>query len=100
MSKPTPWNNAEHKAITALYFRMLACATTGKPYNKAAMVREAREGKLKDRSKGSIEAKLMNCSAAHAAIAPSAVTMDGYGYRALSNYSSDLLDAMRKKLSL
>jgi hypothetical protein len=122
MTARTPWTDAENSALVALYFAMLDAATSGEKYNKAAMIRIAQNqpkssdpdkrgenaaavfaswdyaGKLADRSRGSIEAKLMNATAAHRDIDPTAVTMDGYGYRALSNYQSKLKDAMLNAL--
>lgn len=109
MTTRTPWTPAENLAVSRLYFDMLAAATAGHAYNKAAMIRHAQtpgdfthsgpySGPLKDRTRGSIEAKLMNCSAAHAAIDPTATTMDGFGYRALANYQATLVDAMRAEL--
>ncbi len=104
MTTRTPWTDPENAAIVALYFAMLdRAAYAGEPYNKASMIRQARgevvsdapyAGKLTARSRGSIEAKLMNCSAAHRDLNPQAVTMDSYGYRCLSNYQKALKVAM------
>lgn len=99
------WIDTENAAAVALYFAMLDCAIAGKAYNKAAMIREAtgrdkfgiiinNDAALIDRSRGSIEAKLMNISAAHRDYAPGSTTMDGFGYRCLSNYQSALKDAL------
>ena len=111
--RPAPWSAEENTAIVALYFQMLGCVETGHPYSKAGMIRHARgetvgawmsieSGVLANRSKGSIEAKLMNVTAAHRDISAEsggrAVTMDGYGYRALSNYQATLKDAVRDEL--
>lgn len=112
MSRAPAWTPAENAAVIALYFEMLDKAMTGQPYNKAQMLRVAKEGiSEKDitgpfdystpyvgllgiRTKGSIEAKLMNCTAVHRDLTPDATTMDGYGYRALSNYQAALKEAM------
>ncbi|KPL28983.1 MAG: hypothetical protein AMJ72_00025 [Acidithiobacillales bacterium SM1_46] len=76
-------------------------------YNKAAMIRHISRsngpgdtGPLAGRSRGSIEAKLMNASACHADMAggDKAMTMDGHGYRCLPNYQRALRDAMRAEL--
>ena len=40
----------------------------------------------------------MNASACHRDISGTVVTMNGYGYRALSNYQKSLKDAMRAAL--
>ncbi len=115
MSRPAPWNDAENSAIVSLYFAMLAMAISGQSYIKAAMIRrvngetyrapngsyyDENQNKLTppplcERSRASIEMKLMNCSAAHASLDPSATTMDGYGYRAMPNYQAALKDAVR-----
>ena len=112
-----PWSDSENHALVALYFVMLDNAVAGKPYNKAAMIRSAQQnpehasqgsfaGNLSERSRGSIESKLMNASAAHrdvyeaAAVYPAPVTMDGYGYRMLCNYQAALRDAMATAVRL
>ena len=77
----TPWTEQENRDLIELYFYMLDRAISGQPYNKAAIIRAARApvadnggasfaGKLADRSRGSIEAKLMNASAAHRDLVP------------------------------
>lgn len=99
-AKPGPWADEENRAICELYFQMLDAATEGRSYNKAAMIRKAQypepefRGPLWNRSRGSIEAKLMNCSAAHRDLREGHTTMDGYGYRALSNYQASLKATM------
>ena len=103
-----PWNDAENGALVALYFVMLERAIAGDAYNKAAMIRNEIDQPdapnrlmtypLADRSRGSVEAKLMNASAAHRDLVPGATTMDGYGYRCLSNYQAALKDAMAAAL--
>lgn len=111
MTKTTPWTPAENAALVRLYFTMLDSATAGRPYNKAAMIREVQTYRQNEqyyglskpladsgRSRGSIEAKLMNASAAHAKLRPSATTMDGFGYRALANYQAALGEAMLHEL--
>jgi hypothetical protein len=90
--------------LASLYFDMLTPAAAGDSYNKAEMIRqhqgtEENPGPLFNRSRGSIEAKLMNATAAHqdaidrTALPPSE-TMDGYGYRALANYQAALRGAI------
>ena len=106
------WTTEENTALAALYFTMLDSAVAGLPYNKAALIRISQGGdpdgsirtdcaafsnKLRQRSRGSIESKLMNASACHAVIAPNDTTMDGFGYRALNNYQSSLLDAIKEE---
>jgi hypothetical protein len=107
MTNRTPWTPAENAALVRLYFRMLDAATTGRPYTKAAMIRHVQQlphgrddaAALANRSRGSIEAKLMNASAAHRDLCPEAETMDGHGYRALSNYQRTLRDAMAEAIA-
>ena len=114
MTKRAPWTDQENAALVALYFAMLDEAIAGRPYNKAAMIRKEQlghlmprgnpeaTGPLKVRSRGSIEAKLMNARAAHRDVSAEsggqASTMDGYGYRCLSNYQATLKDAMKAAL--
>ncbi len=106
------WTEAENIAVILLYFAMLGRAKSGVAYSKAAMIRGAQGeaeipdtgytiayGPLADRSKGSIEFKLMNCSACHLDLVPDAETMHGHGYRELSNYQADLKAAMSKVLA-
>ena len=99
-----PWTPAENAALVRLYFEMLDRITAQEGLNKAAMIRHEQRvltgpagterGPLSYRSRGSIEAKLMNASAAHAAIDPNAVTMASHGYKAWGNYQASLKDAM------
>lgn len=101
-----PWTDDENRAIVALYFIMLDRALYRQPYNKAAMIRNVKgtdstptaAHPLAARSRGSVELKLMNCSAAHRDIGTESggnpVTMDGFGYRALPNYQATLKAAM------
>ena len=114
--KRTPWTDQENTALVALYFAMLDKATTGQPYSKAGAIRTAQGNpkpgdsfggddhvpgifcQLTDRSRGSIEAKLMNASAAHRDLMADATTMDGFGYRCLPNYQKSLKDAMNDAL--
>lgn len=117
MTRSPAWTEAENRALVTLYFQMLDKATAGEPYSKAAMIRavqgiepDAAEltphdeayAPLANRSRPSIEFKLMNASAAHAAISAesggNAVTMDGHGYRAMPNYQAELRDAMKAEL--
>ncbi len=113
MTRPAPWNDSENPACVTLYFAMLDKATAGESYVKAQMIRRAQQGwntptgrvagPLADRSRASIEMKLMNCSAAHAAIGDGiagrvTVTMNGFGYRAMPNYQAALKSAMNEAI--
>jgi len=113
--RPPPWTDRENTACIALYFTMLGHATAGTDYVKADMIREAngqdKSGNIVNhaallvaRGRASIERKLMNCTAAHAALTaqpdgtPTVKTMDGFGYRAAPNMQAALKDAMRTAL--
>ena len=107
---PPAWAAEENHALVALYFTMLDAASAGKPYSKAAMIREIRgdnaglpnirqDFPLHKRSRASIEFKLMNATAAHRDIDPNAETMHGHGYRAMPNYQATLKTAMLDELS-
>ena len=112
MTRSPPWTDPENGACVALYFVMLDAAIPGHAYTKAGLIRVAQgtqdatpfsesfAGKLSARSKQSIEFKLMNASAAHAALDPHADTMDCFGYRAMPNYQAALKDTMRSVIEL
>ncbi len=104
-----PWNEQENTAIVALYFEMLDAELDQQRYSKADHIRAVRgepqtsvasfrNAPLADRSRGSIEFKLMNASAAHADIVTGAETMHGHGYRELPNYQAALKVAMEAEL--
>ena len=109
MTNKTPWTDSENTALLALYFEMLDYAIPAKQYSKAGLIRIAQSsgqnvgipcsfhGQLADRSRGSIEFKLMNATAAHRDLG-GAITMDGYGYRAMPNYQATLKQAMLAEL--
>jgi hypothetical protein len=94
MRKPS-WNDTENAALVALYFVMQDKAAKGQAYVKAAMIREAQgtdeePGALHTRSRGSIEAKLMNVSGVLKDLGREDVSMADHGYVPMSNYQSDL----------
>lgn len=115
-ARPGPWADKENADCVALYFVMLGLATTGQSYSKAHMIRTVRAdtkpnelaiaaglqcsdwGTLEDRSRASIEMKLMNCTAAHAKL-QDGPTMDNHGYRAMPNYQAQLETAMSEALT-
>ena len=111
MTNRTPWNETEIAAGIALYFSMQEKAQSGQPYNKAAMIREA-QGEpiphakpatgatfpvpyLKARSRGSIEAKLMNITACVEKLGRPELSMAEHGYRPLKNYQAALFTAVQ-----
>jgi hypothetical protein len=99
------WTEHENIAIAALYFAMLALVLRGVKFNKRAMIRGVSIelhadgtqicGPLRDRSRQSIEAKLMNCTAVHELLDPNAMSMSAHGYRPLTRFQGSLRDAMR-----
>lgn len=109
MTSRKPWTDAENAALVRLYFDMLDAEQAGERYIKAHMIAAAQgldqpsqptnpAAPLANRSRGSIEAKLMNATAAHATHRPGHETMDGHGYRALANYQGSLGTAMQRAL--
>ena len=78
------WTDEENMKVLALYFSFLDYQRNGEKYQKAAPVRAMAESL--ERSKGSIECKLMNISAIRAEHNGEIVK----GYKPLSNYNIDL----------
>ena len=58
------WSDGELASAVAAYVGMLRDELAGKPYVKAAINRQLREGPLATRTKGSIEFRMQNISAA------------------------------------
>jgi len=58
------WSDAELTVAIQAYLRMLHAELHGVAYSKAAVNRELREGPLPNRTKGSIEFRMQNISAA------------------------------------
>jgi hypothetical protein len=103
MTRSKPWTLEEQAQAVALYFRMRQAVDTGRQYNKAQMIRAAQgigrgnlepapgiEYPLQNRSRGSIEAKLMNVTAVLHDLGRHDVSMAEHGYRPLSNYQAEL----------
>ena len=98
------WVDGELRDIIELYDQMHQFAMSGEPYNKAAMIREAKGKALANkkpgelcifsRSKGSIEMKLMNVSAACEALGRPDLSMAEHGYRPMKNMQKALKDAV------
>ena len=80
------WGDTEVRRVLDLYDFFLICQRTNTKYTKAGSVREL-AAKL-ERSKGSIEAKMMNVSAVLVLLGKPYVT----GYKPLSNYNKDLVN--------
>lgn len=60
----TAWSDTELAVTIKAYLRMLYAELNGVSYNKAATNRELRSGPLANRTKGSIEFRMQNISAA------------------------------------
>jgi len=89
------WNESEESAIVKLYNVMAALESSGmlgrgkEKTTKAELIRGAQSGALADRSRPSVEAKLMNVSYCRQRAGLSVVA----GYKPLSNCSNGLLAA-------
>lgn len=111
MTTRKPWTDDEQRAVIALYFHMLDLShRSPKTLNKAALIRNAQrkpieaidstrtithiDGPLSDRSRGSIEAKLMNITACVHDLGQYNNSMAEFGYRPLSNYQKSLKTAV------
>lgn len=80
------WTPGHVEALLALYFVFLYCQRGGDAYQKAAAVRKLAADQ--DRTKGSIECKMMNVSAVLSDLGHDWVT----GYKPLANYNKALSD--------
>jgi hypothetical protein len=107
--RPAPWSDVENWAICSLYAAMSLRAVNGMEYNKAEMIRQARgqglgtidaepspDYPLSYRSRGSIEAKLMNLTAVLLDLGLTTYSMERHGYKALSNYQAGLKETAQK----
>lgn len=97
-TRPAPWSPVENRAVCALYELIwLDCMEPGRGYTKAARIREAQAGELSQRSRGSIEAKLMNVTAALESLGAGFVefSLSENGYRPLPNMQAALKAAVR-----
>jgi len=106
--RKAPWNDTENQALNSLYHRMHQGVQRTENLNKAALIRIAQgqakdtdratstdgfAGLLAERSRGSIEAKLMNLTAVLHDLGRAQFSMSEHGYRPLSNYQADLKQA-------
>lgn len=60
----SPWTDAELTSAIQAYLDMLRAELNGQPYSKAEVNRQLRAGPLSTRTKGSIEFRMQNISAA------------------------------------
>lgn len=61
---PSGWTDAELASAVLGYLEMLSDELAGRPYNKADVNRQLREGPLSHRTKASVEFRMQNISAA------------------------------------
>ena len=85
-----PWSDVENDAIVAVWFGMLRDELTGRPANKAAKNRRLQE--LLGRSRGSIEFKHCNISAAARGLGLPVVI----GYQPRFNFQMSLAEAVSR----
>lgn len=90
---PSDWSDAENDAVVAAYFAMLSDELSGRPYNKAAQNRALQE--QIGRSRGSIEFKLCNVSAACLGLGLPIIT----GYLPRFNVQMSLAEAAARWLA-
>jgi hypothetical protein len=95
------WTESENTAVCLAYCIMLAAQKRGEKFNKSAIRREligteAEQGPLYNRSNGSIEAKLMNCSAVAVSLGWPLLK----GYKPAPNYQKCLRWHMTEALAL
>lgn len=79
------WTDTDNKEIISLYNTMLSYEHDGKKYVKAKLIRDYTE--KMERSKGSIECKLMNVSAIRQNVLNLGIV---HGFKPLNNYNHDL----------
>ena len=87
------WSDIENDAILASYFTMLGDELSGRGYNKAAQNRALQD--QIGRSRGSIEFKLCNVSAACVGLGLPTIK----GYRPLFNFQMSLAEAVSRWLA-
>ncbi|OCX63718.1 hypothetical protein BFP70_11980 [Thioclava sp. SK-1] len=87
------WSDIENDAVVASYFEMLSDELSGRSYNKAAQNRALQE--QTGRSRGSIEFKLCNVSAAFVGLGLPIIK----GYRPRFNFQMSLAEAASRWLA-
>ena len=100
MTKSKAWTAEEIDASIGLYLCMRCAVHMAKKVNKRALIREQQEGDplavgdahgpLMNRSRGSIEMKLMNITACLIDLGRDDLSMAEHGYRPLSSYQAAL----------
>ncbi len=87
------WSESETRAVIRLYLQFWDAENSGEAYSKAKPVREL--AATLGRSKGSIEAKLMNVSAVFVQLGRPFVT----GYKPASNFAKDMPELVAAELT-
>ena len=64
MTRNPAWNPTENAALLQAYGQLVDAQADGAYLSKAALIRQLQAGPLSARSRGSVEAKFMNISAA------------------------------------
>lgn len=93
-TKRRNWTETEQTIIVRTWLYLLEEQEAGRKTNKAALCR-ATLPLLEDRSRGSYELKMMNVSAAAAALGLPIVK----GYKAAGNYQRSLKDELQRQRS-
>jgi hypothetical protein len=105
------WNYEENTAIAEAYALMAVLQLSGNKFNKSQLIRTLRGesqdvdaplfGQCAARSRGSIEAKLMNCSAVALEFGLCAALENGYvkGYKPAPNYQKVLREFLIEALN-
>lgn len=109
MSAAKAWTADEIDAVISLYFAMRVLVEYGEKFNKRQLIREQQShydseigctvaGPLADRSRGSVEMKLMNVTACIESLDAPEFSMAEHGYRPLYSYQAALRIAVEKHI--
>jgi hypothetical protein len=96
------WTYSENHALVAAYAAMALAQYNGESVNKSAIIRVLMAGECADRSRGSIEAKFMNCSAVAVQYGMLDSLPNGYvkGYKPAPNYQKVLREFLIEALNV
>jgi hypothetical protein len=96
------WQYSENQALSGAYASMAMAQYNGESVNKSAIIRGLMAGECCNRSRGSIEAKFMNCSAVVVRYGMLAELPNGYvkGYKPAPNYQAALVEFVREALNV
>ena len=104
------WNQLELLACCELYFQVVRAIQAGNRVNKAELIRLYRSGAadlpaseftgpLSSRTRGSVELRLMNITAALPTVGYTGFTLADHGYRPLQNFPPSLAEVLREYLA-